>query len=232
MTSLATYTYDDPIATITMDDGKVNVLSPQMLAELNDGLDRAEADNAVVLLTGRTGVFSAGFDLRVLSAGGLDAKHMVRNGFELGLRILSFPLPVAIACSGHALAMASFLLLSGDYRVGASGDFKIQANEVAIGMTMPDFAIEICRQRLTPAGLNRAVNNAEPFTPEGAVAVGFLDRVVPANQLSDSARDTALELSKLNLNAHAAAKQRLRAGTLATLRAALESDDRAFPVGD
>ena len=70
MGQLVRYAIDGAIATVTMDDGKVNVLSPRMLAEIGAALDRAEADRAVVLLTGRPGVFSAGFDLPVLRAGG------------------------------------------------------------------------------------------------------------------------------------------------------------------
>src|SRR5262245_27428807 len=125
MSNLVGYALEDAVATITMDDGKVNVMSPSMATALNTALDRAEADRAVVLLTGRTGVFSAGFDLGVLRAGGSEAAAMVRAGFELAERVLSFPLPVVIACPGHAVAMGVFLLLSGDYRVGVAGPYKI-----------------------------------------------------------------------------------------------------------
>src|SRR6266581_657121 len=200
MRALVTYQLQDSIATITMDDGKMNVLSVGMFMEINDAFDRAKADRAVVVLTGREGVFSAGFDLRVLGAGGPDAYEMVRTGFELAERILSFPTPVVIACTGHAIAMGAFLLLSGDYRVGALGAHKIGANEVAIGITMPFFGIEICRQRLAPAHFHRAVITAEMYRPEDAVAAGFLDRVVPASELEDFARSTAVELGKLNID--------------------------------
>src|SRR6185503_10431701 len=135
MGTLVSYQLDGSVATITMDDGKVNALSLQMLTELGAALDRATADRAVVVLTGRDGIFSAGFDLKVLRAGGPDAWAMLRGGFELAERILSFPTPVLIACTGHAIAMAVFLLLSGDYRVGVDGPYKINANEVAIGLT-------------------------------------------------------------------------------------------------
>jgi len=181
MGTLVSYQLEGSIATITMDDGKVNALSVQMLTELGAALDRATADRAVVVLTGRDGLFSAGFDLAVLRGGGSDASGMLRAGFELAERLLSFPTPVLIACTGHAVAMGVFLLLSGDYRVGAAGPYKITANEVAIGLTMPRAAVEICRQRLTPAHFNRAVVLAEVFSPDDAVAAGFLDRVVPAS---------------------------------------------------
>jgi enoyl-CoA hydratase/carnithine racemase len=228
MGTLVTYQIEDAVATITMDDGKLNVLSPQMFAELDGALDRAAADRAATVLTGRQGVFSAGFDLRVLAVGGPDAYRMVRTGFELAERILALPTPIVIACNGHALAMGAFLLLSGDYRVGAAGAHKIQANEVAIGITMPFFGVEICRQRLTPAHFNRAVINAESYPPDEAVAAGFLDRVVPAADLLAVARATAAELGKLNMEARAATKLRARAEALKALRAAIEADDAAF----
>jgi enoyl-CoA hydratase len=223
--ALVTSHVDDSVTTITMDDGKVNVLSPRMLAALNAALDRAEADRAVVVLAGREGVFSGGFDLPVLRAGGTDAVEMLRAGFELSERLLSFPTPVVIACTGHAVAMGVFLLLSGDYRVGAAGPHKIQANEVAIGLTMPLPAVEICRQRLTPAHFTRAVVLSEPFTTDDdAVRAGFLDRVVPAADLHDVARSTAAALSTLDLDAHAASKLRAREQALTAIRVGIDAD--------
>ena len=228
MGTLVSYQLEDSIATIAMDDGKVNALSLQMLTELNAALDRASADRAVVVLTGRDGIFSAGFDLTVLRAGGSDASAMLRAGFELAERMLSFPTPVLIACTGHAVAMGVFLLLSGDYRVGAAGPYRITANEVAIGLTMPRAAVEICRQRLTPAHFNRAVIISEVFSPEDAVAAGFLDRVVQASELRETAVSTAAVLAKLDMNAHAATKLRARDHALNALRAAIEADDADF----
>ncbi len=158
----------DPVATVTMDDGKVNALSPALQAELHAALDQAQADGAVVVVAGRDGVFSAGFDLDTLNAGGPEAIAMVEGGFELAARVLAFPAPVVMACTGHAVAMGVFLLLSGDYRVGASGPYRLQANEVAIGLTLPHAAVEVLRQRLTPAAFDRAAILAEAFGPTRA----------------------------------------------------------------
>jgi enoyl-CoA hydratase len=226
MGALVSYQLDDSVATITMDDGKVNVLSLAMLTELDVAFGRAAADRAAVVLTGRDGVFSAGFDLPVLQAGGMEAADMLRAGFELAARLLAFPTPVLVACSGHAVAMGAFLVLSGDYRIGARGPYKLTANEVAIGITMPRAAVEICRQRLTPACFNRAVVIAEVFPPEEAAAAGFLDRVVPPAELKAAAAGAAAQLAKLDLDAHAATK--LRARQLAALRQAIDADDAAY----
>ena len=228
MGPLVTYRLRDSVATITMDDGKVNALSRSMLTELGAALDRAAADRAVVVLTGRPGVFSAGFDLPVLRAGGTAAAELLHAGFALAERMLAFPAPVLVACPGHAVAMGVFLLLSGDYRIGAGGPYKLTANEVAIGLTMPLAAVEICRQRLSPAYFNRAVVLAEVFGPQDAVAAGFLDRVVPPAELAEAAAATAVELTRLDRDAHAASKLRARQQALTALRDAIDRDDAGY----
>ena len=155
--------------------------------------------------------------------------HPVRgSGCGRAERMLSFPTPGVIACNGQAIAMGVFLLLSGDYRIGGDGPYKINANEVAIGMTMPRTAVEICRQRLAPAHFNRAIILAEPYSPADAVAAGFLDRVVEASELQDAARSTAAQLATLNMDAHAASKLRARDEALKAIRTAIEAADADF----
>lgn len=224
MTTRVTYELADSIATITMDDGKVNALSLDMLNEINAALDQAVEDRAVVVVVGRDGIFSAGFDLKVLRAGGTDFVAMLRAGFELAERLLSFPTPVVIACPGHAMAMGVFLLLSGDYRIGVAGPYRICANEVAIGLTMPRPAVEILRQRLTPAAFSRAALLSETFTPDNAIEVGLLDRVVDADELLAEANSVAARLATLDMRAHSESKLRAREQTLRALRAGIEAD--------
>lgn len=221
---LVSYRLDQSIATITLDDGKVNALSPTMLSQINGALDQAQADRAVVVLSGRHGVWSAGFDLAVLRSGGATTEGMVRSGFALAERLLAFPRPVIAACTGHAVAMGVFLLLSVDYRIGAAGPYRITTNEVAIGLTMPRAAIEITRQRLAPAHLHRALVLAEIYTPDDAVTAGMLDRAVPPAELADAARSAAARLAALDPAAHAATKLRTREPTLHAIRAALDTD--------
>ena len=228
MGSLVRYDFDGSVARITMDDGKVNVLSQEMLAGLNDALSRAEADAAIVALAGRPGVFSAGFDLKVLRAGGPSARAMLRAGFELAERILSFPMPVVIACTGHAIAMGAFLVLSGDYRIGVAGRYKVTANEVAIGLTLPRAAMEICRQRLTPAHFNRATVLAEVFPPAGAVEAGFLDRVVEAAEFDQELATVLAGIAQLDMTAHAATKLRVREQALAAIHEAIELESASY----
>jgi enoyl-CoA hydratase len=225
VTSLVNYLVEDSIATLTMDDGKVNVLSPQMLAELGAALDRAEQEAGVVVLTGRDGRFSGGFDLAILQGGGQPAIDMLDTGFALAERLLRYPKPVVAACNGHAIAMAAFLLNSVDYRIGAAGAFRITANEVMLGLTMPLAAVEICRQRLTPAHFHRAVSLAEVYSPPDAVVAGFLDEVVAPAELAQTARARATALLALDPAAHAATKLRTREHALSALAAARAADN-------
>lgn len=230
MGTLVTYEFKDGIATITMDDGKANALSLALQAELNEALDQARADKAVVVLQGRPGSFSAGFDLKILMAGGKDAVKMLTGGFELAERVLSAPKPVIVACTGHALAMGVFLVNAADYRIGTQGAFKIGANEVAIGLTMPHAALEICRARLAPAHFNRAMMTSEIYSPADAVTAGFLDRVVPESELLAEAHATAARFAKLNMNAYSGTKSRMRADFYKLLKAAMELDHADFRV--
>ena len=166
------------MSTIVIDDGKANAMSVPTMTEINAALDQAREDRTVVVLTGREGLFSAGFDLAVFKQGPGPLGEMLRTGGELNARILSFPQPVIAACTGHAIAMGSFLLLSSDYRVGADGPFRIGMNEVAIAMTLPHFAIEIARQRLAPAYFHRTVTG-DMYGPEDGYTRRFQMRILP-----------------------------------------------------
>jgi len=213
----------DGISVITMDDGKANAISLAMQEALNAALDEAERANVPVVLTGRSGILSAGFDLKTLMASGQPAVNMLNGGLELAIRLLSFPTPVTMAWPPHAIGV--FLMLCGDYRIGVQGEFKYVANEVAIGMTMPFSTIEILRQRVTPAALNRSVLLAEVFTPSNAVETGFVDRVVSNDaELMPAAMEYAKTTVGLNAGAHAASKKRLRAGVIEAIRVGLEKD--------
>jgi enoyl-CoA hydratase len=224
MSDLVNYELEGGVAVVTMDDGKANALSPAMLAAIDGALDRAEKDGAAVVLAGRPGRFSGGFDLNVIRQGDSETVDMLRGGFELTEHMLRFPRPLVMACTGHAVAMASFVLLAGDYRVGADGEFKIVANEVAIGLTMPYAAIELCRYRLTPSAFDRTQVLATPYTPADAVTAGFLDEVVDPDAVVSRARELATAFTALDATAHTGTKLRVRAGVLDALRTAIDAE--------
>ena len=178
---------DAGIAVITMDDGKANALGHDLLGALLDALDEVDASGAdAVVIVGRPGRFSAGFDLSVMKAGGTGPKEMLAAGVDVFLRIYQFPRPVVVACTGHAIAAGAIILMSSDLRVGTAGEFKIGMPELTIGMPLPFFATELMRDRLSKRHLARATLG-QMYDPETAIDVGFLDEVVSAEDLLDTA---------------------------------------------
>ena len=218
------YDLHDQVATIRIDDGKRNALSPEVLRGIYAALDRAEADRAIVIITGRESVFSAGFDLHVMRRGGSNALRMLRAGYALTARVMAYPHPVIVACNGHALAMGIFLMLSADYVIGSRGDFRIAANEVAIGLPMPRAAATVLRHRLNPAAFQRAVTLSEYFDVEAAQRAGFFDELVDPVDLLPRAATCASEFSKLDQRAHATSKRRIRAAVIRKIRFSIPLD--------
>jgi enoyl-CoA hydratase len=224
MNEFVTYQSEENYAIITINNGKANAISHEVIVGLNASLDKASEENKVVILTGKTGFFSAGFDLKVMAKSPESAKELVTKGSKLSLRMLSFPQPIIIACSGHAIAKGAFLLLSADYRIGVEGDYKIGLNEVMIGMTMHNAGIAIAKARLSEVYVNRSVNNAEIYSSKQAIEAGFLDLIVPENHLMSTAVKVAEMSAKLNKKAHAETKLKVRKQHLEVLEIAIELD--------
>ncbi|MET3458949.1 crotonase/enoyl-CoA hydratase family protein [Pseudomonas kilonensis] len=224
MSDLIAYHLEDGIATLTLNNGKVNAISPDVIAAFNAALDQATKDQAVVIITGQPGILSGGYDLKVMTAGPKEAVSLVTAGSTLARRLLSHPFPVVVACPGHAVAKGAFLLLSADYRIGVEGPFSIGLNEVQIGMTMHHAGIELARDRLRKSAFHRSVINAEMFNPQGAVDAGFLDKVVSAEELQGAALEAARQLKKINMSAHKNTKLKVRKALLDTLDSAILLD--------
>ena len=212
------------VATITIQNGKVNAISHQVIDEMNAALDQAEQSKSVVVITGTAGMLSGGYDLKVMKESMDAAMQLVEKGSTLSRRLLAFPYPVLVACPGHAVAKGAFLLLSADYRIGVEGDFKIGLNEVAIGMSMHDAGVEIARGRLAPVFFNRSVILAEMVAPQEAVTAGFLDKVVSQEHFQATVSFIANAMTKLDMRAHYNTKMKARAELLKRLDDAIEKD--------
>jgi enoyl-CoA hydratase len=224
MTELVSCKIVDNVATITLQNGKVNAISHQVIDELNQALDQAEQAKAVVVITGQPGIFSGGYDLKVMSESMSSAMALVEKGTTLTRRMLAFPFPVMVACSGHAIAKGAFLLLAADYRIGVDGAFKIGLNEVAIGMTMHHGGVELARGRLAPVFFNRSVILAEMVSPQEAVTAGFLDKVVSEAEFAPTVQAIAQAMTKLDMKAHHQTKLKARAELLQVLDQCIEKD--------
>jgi enoyl-CoA hydratase len=218
----ATIEITNSIALIRMDDGKANAINFDMLAALNEALDKAEADAKAIVLAGRDGRFSGGFDLNAFASLGADGVYKLLDaGAELLLRLYGGPLPVVAACNGHAIAMGTFILLACDTRVGASGDFKIGANEAITGMNLPIFAMELAKDRLSPLHQTRAMVQGFIYDPTGAVEAGYLDMAVAPEKVEPTAIGIAAQLAMLPGGSYAWNKNAMRKATLDRIKASL-----------
>ncbi len=196
------------VARITIDDGKVNAMSAEMLEEICGRLEEAGAGARVTILRGRPGIFSAGFDMPTFSAGLEPCVRMLGAGMKAILSMLEHPHPIVVACAGHAYPMGAFLMMAADERYAARGDFRIGMNEAAIGLTVPRFALALAKHRLSPPAFAH-IATGRLFDPEDAIAAGYVDRAVAADDLDAVTEAAASRLLTINLGAYAATKRRI-----------------------
>ena len=219
-----TYEKLDEISIIRMDDGKANAMGSEMIAEVNEALDRAEEESRAVLITGRPGLLSGGFDLNVIRSGdAASIQSMINVGTKLLMRIYGFPKPIVMATGGHGVALGGFLLLAADYRLGVVGDYKIGLNEVAIGMTLPPFALMLAKSRIANQYLTNAAITANLYDPEGAVQAGFLDEVSDPEELMPRSIQKTQALAQLDPSAFERTKNDFRRADIQHILADLKS---------
>lgn len=231
MTDHVTLTIADDVAHLAIDDGKANAISHAVIEALHGALDRAARDAKAVVLSGRPGRFSAGYDLSVVRSGPDAVRALVRDGALLTMRLYEFERPVVLACTGHALAQGAIFLMAADVRIGAAGSFKIGLNEVAIGMPIPVYAAELARDRLSRRHLTAATALATIYDPAGAVDAGYLDAVVEPDHVVPAALERAAALAgSLNARAFAATRATVRGAVAHHVRTTLNEDIEAFFV--
>ena len=206
----ATLIIENDISIITLDDGKANVFSPKMIQDVNDCLDQVPTQNGALIITGRDGMFSAGFDLKIISAGEMSAiTEMTTNGFKLLSRIFSFPRPVLGACSGHGIALGTFLLCCCDYRIGVKGEFMIGANEMRTNMVIPTPILELIKFRVSNGHKYRAILGAEMYSIEDGIEAGLIDEVVESENFMEASMHKIKDLASMGHPSYTLTKELL-----------------------
>ena len=233
MTSKTSYEVTDGVAVLRLDDGKANAVGYDTLADIDAALDDAEQNAGALVITGREGRFSAGFDLSVIGEGPHAARDLVASGARTATRIYGAQVPVVAACNGHALAFGAIMLLSSDVRIGADVEAKIGLIEVSIGMPLPIFAIELARDRLSPRHLTAATSLATAYSAHGAAEAGYLDEVVGADELHDAAMQRATALAAhVRRTAFGLTRRTARQRTIDHILSTLDEDLESFGVLD
>ena len=219
------------VSIITLDDGKANVFSPAMIQEVCGLLDQIPTDKGSLLITGRPGMFSAGFDLKIIGSG--DAEKiisMLKSGFTLLSRIFSFPRPIVAACSGHSIALGAFLLCCCDYRVGCKGSFQIGANEARTNMIIPTPILEIAKFKLAKSHKQRALLNGEMYPIDKAIEPGYLDEVVDVDKLAEVAMVKAKDLATLGHPSYHQTKELDQAEVIKKINSGIEEISSLAPI--
>jgi enoyl-CoA hydratase len=228
MTDILSYRLEGSVAVLMLDDGKANVFNDASIGAIHEAMDRAEHEAGSVVLAGRPGRFSGGFDLSVMGSDVDAMQALVRSGAELLLRIWEFPRPFLIACTGHAVAAGAMFLLAADYRIGVEGEWTIGLNEVGIGMPLPLFTVELARARLDPRAFTRATLHAELYDGAGAVAAGYLDEAVSPDRLLERVMEKATGMATFPASGYLPSKRRARHALADYVRATLDDDMAAI----
>lgn len=207
------YSMKDRIAQITLDDGKMNVMNWEFFSELSDCLDRAEADQAQVLIfTAKPGVFSAGLDLKLLPTLSIPEQFKFQKTFaSVMLRIYLFPIPTIAAYCGHSIAGGAILSYACDRFMAVDGPYKIQINEIANNMALPSWILLICRSSIPPGFWKEALLHAHIYSPREAFEKGIMDDLIPENSdVLEAAKVYAKDLFRLNTSMYAVSKKFMR----------------------
>ena len=223
MTDLATLTKQGDVSIIKLDDGKANAFSLDMLESLNACLAEVPRDSGSLIITGREGLFSAGFDLKTLASGDVEAaQKMVKLGFNTLLDLYSFPRPIVAAISGHAGALGIFVACCCDYRIGIEGKFICQANEVRNNMDIPVQIMEIVKDRLDKKHFYKAIYHAEAYPMHEAISAGYIDEIVPPANLMEKALEKAEDLATLGHPYYMNTKNVYQADVVAKIKEGIE----------
>ena len=220
---IATLKKEDNISTITLDDGKANVFSSEMSKQVNACLDQVETESGCLIITGKEGMFSAGLDLKTIQGGDIEKiQEMSVSAFKLLARIFSFPRPVIAACSGHGIALGTFLLCCCDYRIGVKGEFMLGANEMRTNMVIPTPILELIKFRVNESHKYRAVLGAEMYTLEKAQEAGLIDEVVSSEDLMKAALEKAKDLGTMGHPSYTITKELFIAEPMSKINEAMK----------
>jgi len=215
----------DGIAVLSLDRPRANAFSPELVAELSSALAAQTSARAVVLTSAVPGMFSAGWDLRLL----VDAERPAMEEFvaaycELVRQVFVFGPPVVAALPGHAVAGGLIAVMGADERLAAEGKGKLGLSEVVLGVSVPQCLMEPFRHVVGARQMERLAATGENLGVDQARAIGLVDAVVPAEELLDRAVERARVLAGLSGAAYAAIKRRSRAAAIARFDQARDHD--------
>lgn len=195
-TELIRYERRNSIAVLTLSrPEKLNAVNRAMITELGRALDTAEADDSVraIVLAGAGRAFSAGFDLD-MEVGGDGApdpdavRRAMQNDFQITMRFWDCPKVTIAAVHGYCLGSAMELALACDLTIASDsclfGEPEVRFGSGIVTMLLPWLTGPKHAKYLLLSGDDRV-------TAGQALAMGLVNRVVPADRLLDEAFEVA-----------------------------------------
>jgi len=190
---------DGPIVRIVLDrPTKLNALSRRLLTELVEiSRDLQDRDDVrVVIVRGTGGNFSAGFDLDdfASSAGGGSSRDNADLGRRATEALARVPQITIAAVEGHCIGGGLVLVGACDLRY-ASETARFRIPEVDLGIPLAWGGIPRLVREIGPALTKELVLTCRPFDASEAMSIGFLNAVVPADELPNHVEELAQSLA-------------------------------------
>lgn len=186
---ITAHAHADDIVELRLDRPPVNAINPELVAALMAAIDKAESGGArALVLSGRSGLFSAGLDVPELL--GLDESGMRnfwQSFFGLLARLAGSPIPVVAALTGHSPAGGTVLALFADYRVQAQGDFRLGLNEVQVGLVVPPVIHKALVRLIGCYAAERHLVAGQMIPVEEALGIGLVDELAAPDQTVEQA---------------------------------------------
>jgi enoyl-CoA hydratase/carnithine racemase len=169
----------------------VNALDPQVCAGLADAIAASvDAGARALVLSGGPKVFSAGLDVPYLLSLGEDRTALAAawsEFFRAARALAGCAVPVVAAMAGHAPAGGCVLALCCDYRVMASGPYRIGLNETQVGLVAPEGIQHLLRRVVGPHRAERLLVGGEMVDAGTAHAIGLVDELADIDHVTTRA---------------------------------------------
>lgn len=212
---------EDGVATVTLQRGKVNPINATVAEELRECFEELAGDSRVkvVILTGRGGFFSFGFDIPEFLGFSKESFTEFLMGFaDLYTYVFLYPKPVVAALNGHTIAGGCMLATACDYRLMVSGKAKISLNEITFGSSVFAGSLEMLRACVGTRNAQTILYSGGMYSAEEALAMGWIDRITSGEELLEEAEEVARGFARYDGRAFESIKKLMRKPVIEEMR--------------
>jgi enoyl-CoA hydratase/carnithine racemase len=222
----------DSVAVLRMNRETINAINLDLVRALSDCLEMISKEpsfRALVLTSANDKFFSIGLDIPMLYPLSREDFTVFYKSFNrLCIDLYAFPKPTVAAITGHATAGGGILASCCDYRYIADGRKLLGLNEVKLGVPMPYPADRIVRDLLGGQTARNVMDTGEFFPPEELLRMGWVDRILPQEEVVPQAVEKARELGSLTPDGFSGVKRNRTEPIVEQVLSRLEEKERHF----